>query len=97
MSRDKIKNDISDLQLNIKARVKEKEMGIFEKIDLYTKIYESQEYKTLRKAVESDPKCDPTLYLDDIPYTKRELFNHLLDMELNYFPKIIGFVDSGNE
>jgi hypothetical protein len=97
MIRNNIKKDISDLQLNVKAKVKAQEMGIFEKIELYTKTYESQEYKNFKEAVLNDPECDPTLYLEAVPYTKRELFNHLLDMELNYFPKLNGFVESGND
>lgn len=97
MNRNNIKKNILDLQLNIKAKTKAQEMGIFEKIELYTTIYESQEYKTLKNAVKNDPECDPTHYIDELPKDKRELYKQLLECDLNYFEKLEGFVNKGNE
>ena len=98
MSKNNIKNEIDDLKKQLqKDNSKHPRSTIFERIDLYTKTYESDSYKKFKEAVLSDPECDPTLYLKAVPYTKRELYEHLLDMELNYFPKIMSFVDNGNK
>jgi len=86
MNPEQIKKEIMALKRDMK--IKQKDVSIFDRIDMYEEIFASEEFKAYKKAItECDEKSALDIY-ETIPEDRKEIFLRLMDYEVNYFDKL---------
>jgi len=88
MSKKIIKQDIEDLKRLLNNQSSSNKISLFERIELYTAIRESNDYKNYKQAVIDNKTEVSNSIIDSLPYTKRELFKQLVQSDIEYFDKM---------
>jgi hypothetical protein len=86
MNADRIRKEIEHLKKEIP--IKQEDMDLFERIDFYTDIFASEEFRAYKNAKSEGSEEDALNIYQKVPEARKELFLKLYDYEVNYFDKL---------
>jgi hypothetical protein len=86
MNAEQIKKEIIHLKKEIP--IKQEDINLFERIDLYGDIFASEEFQAYKKAMSEGREEDALNIYQKVPEARKELFLKLYDYEVNYFDKL---------
>jgi len=90
MNSNQIRKEIDSLRQQIP--IKQMDLSVFERIDLYTEIMDSDEYQAYKYAMIEDREQDASDIYDSVPDDWKELFMHIYERNINYFDKLEQYV-----
>jgi len=86
MNAEQIRKEIIHLKKEIP--IKQEDINLFERIDLYGDIFASKEFQAYKKAMSEGREEDALNIYQKVPEARKELFLKLYDYEVNYFDKL---------
>lgn len=86
MNAEQIKKEITILKKEIP--IKQDDLTIYDRINLYEEIFASKEFQAYRKAMSEGREEEALNIYEQIPEDRKEIFTRLYDYQVNYFDKL---------
>jgi hypothetical protein len=94
-----VKKEIKTIKKALKSNEKpgDRALGVFARIDLYKKIYESPEYEEYKEAMQRNDTAKVKQIKSKVPESLLIYFKRCYDFEVKQLFDLMAFVEHGND